>query len=177
MQLETCLYLSYWDKSAIFSSSSTLKMYHVCRKYALKLRIFSYHTSYRQLTLWYKDITLQHSTISYVNVQASASSVCSEYYLVISSPHFVKLALQNLGIAWKITATKETVPVVSRVSLPCWLYDKLKKAKTAGWQYSNIIVPFLWSVRLIKRDLTLQSLGPWRLPVVLTLHMCQFRFT
>ena len=48
--------------------------------------------------------------------------------LVISSPNFVKLALKKFGLAIKITATKEMVPVVSRVPLSCRLYDKLKKA-------------------------------------------------
>ena len=49
--------------------------------------------------------------------------------LVISSPNFVKLALTKFARAIKIIATKETVPVVSRVPpLYCMLYDKLKKA-------------------------------------------------
>ena len=34
--------------------------------------------------------------------------------LVISSPNFVKLNLKKFGLAIKITAKKETVPVVSR---------------------------------------------------------------
>ena len=48
--------------------------------------------------------------------------------LEIKSPNFVKLALKKFGLAIKITATKETVPVVSRVPLSCRLYDRLMKA-------------------------------------------------
>ena len=47
---------------------------------------------------------------------------------MIRSPNFVKLAVKKFGLAIKITATKEMVPVVSRVPLSCRLYDKLKKA-------------------------------------------------
>ena len=48
--------------------------------------------------------------------------------LVISSSNFVKLALKKFGLAIKITATKETVPVVSIVPLSCKLYDKSKES-------------------------------------------------
>ena len=50
---------------------------------------------------------------------------------MISSLNFAKLTLKKFGLAIKITATKETVPVVSRVTESFFLaglYDKLKKA-------------------------------------------------
>mgnify|MGYP001799710548 CR=1 FL=1 len=54
-------------------------------------------------------------------------------FLVIRPPNFVKLAVKMFSLAIKFTATKETIPVVSRVPLSCRLYDKLKrKPKTAG---------------------------------------------
>ena len=52
--------------------------------------------------------------------------------LVISSPDYVKLALKKFGIAIKITATKETVPVVSRVSFLAGCMINWRKPKTAA---------------------------------------------
>ena len=42
---------------------------------------------------------------------------------MISSPNFVKLVLKKFVHAIKITATKETLPVLSRVTISFRLYE------------------------------------------------------
>ena len=89
--------------------------------------------------------------------------------------HYFNIESHNIGIASVQGYFSYTITLFSERrsrSPPKKHNNGLVYYHTSLGLIATLRVPFLWSVCLIKRNLTSKSLGAWRGPVDLTLHIC-----